>query len=234
MSYVFRPKDLLVKNLYIIFFLLLANVFGIAVTHYFDHTLYGLISLFNFDTERNIPTLYSSIALLVASGLLLFIAATRKKLKLFYLSWAGLSLIFFFLAIDEISSIHELLIDPARETFGATGLLYYAWVIPYGVGLLFFVFLYSRFLFRLPKEIMILFIVSGSIFVLGAIGFELIGGKTAEHGVSMDNSMLVSVLYTCEETLEMLGIALFIYTLLSYIVNHLDNVTVKIVNNQSA
>lgn len=231
MSYTFLPKDILKKNLYIILFLLFANIFGIAVNLYFDHTLYGLTSLFDFDTERNIPTLYSSIALIVSSLLLLFISVMHKQLKLSYLPWAGLSLIFFFLAIDEISSIHELLIDPARETFDATGLLYYAWVIPYGIGLLIFIATYSRFLFKPPKETMILFITSELIFVLGAIGFELIGGKTAEHGISTDNTMIISFFYTCEETLEMLGIAIFIYTLISYIVNDLENITVKIVKN---
>jgi hypothetical protein len=61
---------------------------------------------------------------------------------------------------------------------------------------------------------MILFFVSGSLFVLGAIGFELIGGQHADmYGT---NNITYEIITTCEELLEMLGIALFIYTLLSF------------------
>ena len=67
---------------------------------------------------------------------------------------------------------------------------------------------------------MIMFLISGSIFVLGAIGFELLGGRQADlYGT---NNVLYSIITTSEELLEMLGIAIFIYTLLTYIVNQFE------------
>jgi len=65
------PKEIFKKNLYLILFLLSANILGLIFKYYFDYdTAYGLIALFDFNTEKNIPTLYSSIALIIVSILL--------------------------------------------------------------------------------------------------------------------------------------------------------------------
>ena len=142
------PQAFFLKNLYLISFLLFANILGIVATYYFD-PVSGLVILFDFNSERNIPTLYSSIALIFSSILLAVIAFESKKLDRPHISWLGLSLIFLFLSIDEMASIHESLIFPVRNFFGTSGFLYYAWVIPYGVVLVFFIIAYSKFLFQL-------------------------------------------------------------------------------------
>ena len=203
------------------------NILGIISKYFFDHhTIYGLVPLFDFDTERNTPTMYSAIALIFASVLLLYIALTHKKLKLPYIMWLGLSVIFLFLSIDEVTKIHERLGDPTREAFNTSGLLFFGWMIPYGIALVIFIIAYSRFLFKLPKDTMILFLISGAVFISGAIGFEMLGGRQVElYGYS---NLLYSFYYTCEESLEMIGVALFIYALLSYIVNQLDSIKITI------
>ena len=197
---------------------MLANIIGIVSKFYFDHDyIYGLIPLFDFDGEMNIPTLYSSFALIIVSILLSVIALTYKRMDSSYLPWLGLAIIFLFLSIDETTAIHERLQKPVRETLNASGLLYFAWVIPYGIALTVFVIAYLKFLMSLPKNIMILFVVSGATFVSGALGFEMLGGMYVE--VYGGESLLYAFLYTCEEFLEMLGIVIFIYTLLTYIVS---------------
>jgi hypothetical protein len=73
---------------------------------------------------------------------------------------------------------------------------------------------------------MILFLVSGATFISGAIGFELFGGRHLElHG---NNNATYALFQTCEETLEMLGIALFIYTLLTYIVDQFGTLQITL------
>lgn len=73
---------------------------------------------------------------------------------------------------------------------------------------------------------MILFLVSGTTFISGAIGFEMLGGRQADlYGT---NNVLYSFYYTCEESLEMIGIAIFIYTLLSYMVNQFGDIKITI------
>ena len=89
--------------------------------------------------------------------------------------------------------IHERLRVPVRNSLGVSGLLYNAWVIPYGIALVVFVIAYLRFLMSLPKKIMILFIVSGATFVAGAIGFESLSGRQNElYGRNTFNYSLFS------------------------------------------
>jgi len=227
MSVYLSPQKILKINVSLILFLLSANLLGIISRFYFDHdTVYGLIELFDFNKEKNIPSLYSSIALVVVSVLLWSIAMIHKNIKLSYVMWLGLSLIFLFLAIDETSSIHERLGKPTRDVFKTSGLLYFAWVIPYGIALVVFIVGYAKFLFNLPRNTMILFIVSGATFVSGAIGFEMLGGRQAYlYGA---NNVLYSIYYTCEEFLEMIGIAIFIYTLLSYMVDQFGYIKITL------
>lgn len=228
MSISLYPKDIFKMNLSLIFLLMSANILGIVSKFYFDHDyVYGLIGLFDFDTEKNIPTFYSAIALLIASILLSLIAMANKKVKSSYIQWLGLSLIFLFLSIDEISSIHESLISTTRYALNTSGLLYYAWVIPYGTALGVFIIVYSKFLLKLPKNIMILFLISGITFVTGAIGFEMFGGRHVElYG---KNNIIYAFYYSIEESLEMFGIAIFIYTLLTYITNEFESIKIAIV-----
>jgi len=135
MSYHLFPKKIFKIILFLILFLVLANILGILYSFYMHpnvHTLsHGLILLFDLNQERNIPTLYSSIALVFASILLLWISIMHKNLKSPYKAWFVLSLIFLFLAIDETASIHERLTTPIRDALNTSGFLYDAWIIPY-------------------------------------------------------------------------------------------------------
>lgn len=225
------PKSILIKLLYVILFLLLANITGIVSKFYFNHgRLYGLVPLFDFNTEANIPTFYSSLALLSCSILLTFISLKHKRHGSSYIPWVGLSIIFLFLSIDEIAAIHESMNDSLQQILNASGLLYFAWIIPYGIALLLILGIYLKFLTNLPRKFLYLFMISGAIFVSGAIGIESVCGWYCEslgggHGL---DTLLYAVLYTCEEFLEMLGIVFFIYTLLLYIVTELNYSTISI------
>ncbi len=212
------PGKILVLLLSIIGFLLFANIMGLVSTYVFDHgRVYGLVELMDFDSEENIPTLYASLQLIVVSSLLSIIGAKHKSNGEIYVPWFVLAVIFLYLAVDETAQIHERLMVPVNTAFELTGLLYFAWVVPYGIGVLVFVIAFSRSLFRLPKKTIRRFILSWAIFVTGAIGFEMLGARHYEsYG---EGNVVFSLFYTCEELLEMLGIALFIYTLLTYVSN---------------
>lgn len=221
-----HAKNIFINLLYIIFILLFANVVGIVTKLYFGHgRIYGLFQLFDFNSEKNIPTLYSSFILITASILLSFIASTHKRLGSSYFYWLGLAIVFLFLSIDETVMIHEHLTVPVRQLLNTSGLFRYAWVIPYGIGLVMFVIIYLKFLISLPKTIMILFVVSGTTFVLGAMGFEMLGGWY--HGLYGRENLAYSFIYTCEEFFEMLGVAMFIYTLLLYITSQFKFLTIS-------
>lgn len=221
-----NAKKLLTFFLSMIALLLVANCFAIFSEHYLNYShIKTIIRLFNVDKEMNIPTLYSSCAMIVASLLLGLIAYIHVKQHDAYLAWAGLSGIFLFLALDEMTELHEMLVGPIRNSLNTSGILYFAWVIPYAALLLIFTLTYFKFLFRLPTRTRNLLILSGVIYVSGALGFELIGGKISQlHGI---NSLNYAVSYTIEETLEMLGIAFLIYTASSYIGEQFSDLTIN-------
>ncbi|RDV24235.1 hypothetical protein DXV75_14550 [Alteromonas aestuariivivens] len=227
MIFTFPPIKIFKLHITIIGLLLLANIAGIVIEHMLHiGALDHLVKLFNFNTESNVPTLFSSFMLIVCSIVLCFITVGSKKSNAAYLPWLGLSLIFLYLSIDEIYSIHERFTGLARMYFEPKGILYYTWVVPYALLLLIFVFTYSKFLLNLPRKIMGLFIFSGFIFVSGALGFELLGGK--QHDSMGKDNLLYSLFYTCEELLEMLGVAVFLYSLLLYIIEEFKSLNITV------
>lgn len=217
MTITLQPRQIFRNNLYLLLLLLAANLLGIFSKLYLDRDqVFGLIPLFDFNTEKNVPTLYSSIALLAASGLLAFVASKYRKINTSYIPWLGLSLIFLFLSIDEMASIHESAGRAIKRQFATSGALFYAWVIPYGIALVVFAAAYGKFIFNLPTASRNLFLASGIIYVSGAMGFEMLGGL--QFQISGTRNVIYALLYTCEELLEMLGVALFIYAILKHIV----------------
>jgi len=225
------PKTVLTKLLYVIFFLLFANILGVVTKINFgQETLRMLVLLFDFDTEVNIPSLYSSFALVISSILLMIIAINHRRKGSTQLYWFGLSLIFLFLSVDEIASVHERISLLIGQILDTSGIFYYAWTIPYGLALVVFVAIYTKFLIDLPRRIMFLFVFSGVTYVSGAIGFEMLGGRHAElYG---EANLIFCIYYTCEEFLEMLGIAFFIHALLSYMASEFQLLTITINDNK--
>jgi predicted permease len=117
---------------------------------------------------------------------------------------------------------------PMQKLFNTSGLLYYAWYIPYGVILLILIIVYAKFLFKLPKKVKSLFMLSGLIFVFGAIGLESISGFYDE--LIGQQNFEYCALYTIEELFEMCGVAIFIYALLLYISDEVEHLDIKIVS----
>ena len=91
--------------------------------------------------------------------------------------WGSLALLFLFLSVDESAGMHELFIIPLRNLLNATGIFYFAWVIP-ALGFLIFCFgFYWRFLFSLPRIISSRIVLAAFIF----IGVTIIG--FIKHGL---------------------------------------------------
>lgn len=183
--------------------------------------------LFDFDTEGNIPALYSTLSLGFCSLLLATIATFKKSVNCQYTKyWRALSFIFLFLAVDETCSFHEELIPILRGTFNTKGLLFFPWVIPAVILLVVFLIAFRGFIAHLPSRIRNLLLLAGTIYVGGAIGMESIGGYFAD--VQGFNTKAYWIASTVEELLEMLGIVVFIYGLLSYIKYYLEELHLSV------
>ncbi|MEG5033504.1 hypothetical protein [Microcoleus sp. AT3-D2] len=179
---------------------------------------------FNLDAEKNIPTLYSCLALLFSSLLLGVIAYAKNLDSDHYKNhWKILSFIFLFLSLDEAGSLHEKLIDPMRGLLNATGVFYFTWIVPIGFLVAIFLFSYSKFVLHLPVSTKKLFVAACAIYIGGAIGMEMIGGYIASTLGEWGLSYIIVV--NIEESLEMLGIVVFIHALVSYIKTYLGGVS---------
>ncbi len=114
----------------------------------------------------------------------------------------------------------ELLVPRARIFFHASGSCFAnAWVIPYGFALIIFLFFIFGPLMRLPAKTRNGFVLAGILFVTGALGFEMIDAGVKNPAVIpwMTESLASSIYILCEESLEMLGIALALRTCLRHL-----------------
>ena len=91
----------------------LTLIHSVVLFFYFylrDEELLGLVDIFDFDIEGNVPTLYSAGALLFCAALLWIIArSNREKAAGWRMYWLGLAVMFLFLAIDEGVGLREYL-----------------------------------------------------------------------------------------------------------------------------
>lgn len=203
----------------IAFYLAVQSITGKYVEAYFGteqpHILSEVVRLFNINRESSIPTWYASLLLFgcaVLLGLIAHVRALHQPGERRY--WRGLAVIFLFLSIDEASEIHERLTEPLQVMFNASGPLYFAWMIAYVPVVLLFGLVYLRFWLNLPPRTRKLFLLSGILYLGGAVGVEMIGANMwyQDGGTSLHYSAVGTV----EEFLEMLGAATLMYTLLTH------------------
>lgn len=155
-----------------------------------------LLQLFDLDEENNLPTWYSSFLLLNNAFLLALVARahdTQDKLQ-----WTLMSLGFFILSIDEVAGLHE--------TFNSA--IEMNWAIPGAILVLLIGAAFIPFLRRLRRGLAVMFVLSGTVFVSGAIIIELLSED-------MDSDSLGYMLAVAvEEGFEMFGAWLLLTTLL--------------------
>ena len=198
-------------------------------------------ALVDVGEEDNVPTWYSAVQLQLSSILLATIAiAKRRRRDGYALHWAILSSIFLYLSLDEVASQHEELSHGVIPSLGRdlldlnSGFFYQFWVVPGAIFTLIFLLAYLRFLAHLPSETRRLFVIAGTLFVLGALGAEMLQARVISSyemegwaNVGGLPKIAVGTLGSLEELLEMLGIVVFIYALLSYMSSHLPEVTLR-------
>ena len=218
------------------FLLVIASIAGQMAKHLSDQPdLYNFVWFFYLDYENNLPSVYSFL-LLLATGLLLAVIALLERVNSGSIKWQWilLSLGFFFMAADEVLSFHERLNLPVRRLLGTEhyGVFYYAWVIPAIFVTLIAAALLSKFVTRLPAKTRFHVIISAILFLGGAIGLELVGGRYAElHG---DDNLTYSMIVALEESLEMAGVITLIWALLSYMGNRYKEVLIHIATERNS
>lgn len=178
---------------------------------------FELVRLFNLGDEQNIPTWYTSASLLLCAMFLAYITVARKKLGLSYIAhWGALSAIFLYLSIDSVATIHDRTIErPLIELLHPRGFVHFPWVIPGIIVVILLAVLYSRFLFHLPVKTRFLFIIAAAAYIGGGLILEMVSAYLMDYYVQ--DILLRGFVATLQEFLEMAGVIIFIYALLSYI-----------------
>ena len=170
------------------------------------------LAAFDLNDEGTVSAWYSSMLLLCSSGLLAIIAAARKADR-FGRHWRWLSFIFLYLSLDEALAIHEDA-DLAQAVLDKSSFIYGdAWVFVGAAFAAIVAFSFRKFLLALPHKIRNGMLRAGAIYVGGAVGLEVVGSY---FDALWGKETLVRVaVITLEEGLEMVGVILFIATLLS-------------------
>lgn len=190
-----------------------------------------LVRLFHVGYEGNITSWISSMLLLISAVLLAVIAIGKRQLGGPYMRhWSVLALIFVYLSMDEAARIHELTMYPLRSAFDPTGVFYYAWVIVAIPLVLLFAVSYLGFLRALPRSTRILFVIAGLLFVIGAIGMDMLGGLFITSDLARGQT-IATLIQIIEEFLENMGIVIFIVALVSYLrySNDMNSIVLEIV-----
>ena len=158
--------------------------------------------------------------------------AKKQQGDTYALHWGSLAGLFLFMSIDETARIHETAGTTLGDAlvnftgFTASGLFHYTWLVP-GIALVLIVlFAYLKFLANLPRSTLLFFLLAGGLFVGGSIGTEMVESLFAFEVEESENQIskapystqrTFAAIVAIEEFLEMLGVVVFIYALLSYI-----------------
>jgi hypothetical protein len=224
----FSTRKTALTLLVVVLFLTFASLAGQFSKHVLGHDhLRGFVSLFNVNTEGNIPTWYTSFSILLCAVLLFMIARARKIAGDRYsIYWMILALIFLYISVDEGAGVHDAL-DFSLPSIGyINSAPRYIRMLPVAILLIIFGLIYLKFLFYLPARTRLLFIVAGTLFVGGAFGMGFVMERYGtRHGW---NNMTLEILAAIEEFLEMIGIVVFIYALMSYMEAHVKDIRVRI------
>jgi hypothetical protein len=164
------------------------------------------------------PAGFSFLILLLTSSLLAFVCFTTR-IKTNKKFWFVLSFIFLFLACDELMEIHENISKYIKRNYiSSVGGSDFVWVLPYGIFAVVVGVFFLKFVLSLPKKIRNLILISGFTYVGCALGIDYIQGIIERYIETENlNHFYYKIFTIIEEPGEMLGIILFIYALLNYI-----------------
>jgi hypothetical protein len=195
-----------------------------------EHKLAKLMNRFDINYEPSVPAWYSSCALLASSALLALtgMAKMQQRDRLFK-HWLVLSVIFLGLSMDEAARFHEMIHTAVISQIELDGILTFPWVVPAMMFVAAVGICYIPFLRQIDRRTAKLFLAAGAIYVMGAVGMEIIAGPVVEkYGMPSTPHMICEAI---EETLEMLGIVVFIYALLDHLARCVRPIRLQMISN---
>ncbi len=166
------------------------------------------VAIFNPDWEQTIPAWFSSCLMLMIAAACALVARDRRRDGGGYARrWMALVPIFLYLSADESVALHERVGTLIKHVVHTSGIFTFAWVIPALAVLVVLAVVYFPFVRALPRGVRGLVALSGSLYVGGALGMEMVGGVIKTRYGAGD---LYFTAVTIEEFLEMVGLVTFL------------------------
>jgi hypothetical protein len=223
---------------FVVSLLVIAGTFANWVIYHWAQTpeapVARLFRRLDLGHEPSLPNFYSSLALLLCAVLLFVVfrlSRTRRARDAFY--WLALAAIFLCMSIDEAILIHEMFNSVLQHLVDASGVLFLPWIIVGAAGAIVTGLLFLPFLLRLPRITAAIFIISGILFVSGAVGMEMVAALIFDSAGSEEagvRELSHTFAQAFEEALEMLSIVLFMYGILDYISNESDGIKIEFID----
>ena len=199
-----------------------------AHRHVHHSHLSRVTNLFRLDTEYNLASWYSSLALMLCALVLALIAEARRRAGHEHARrWWGLAIIFFVLSLDEAMGLHELLNTVLQPLRGLSSMLYFPWVLPELAFAVVVFLIYWPLLRTLRQSIRIRILLAGCVYVFGAAGMEMISGWV----LTRHSNLIIwyDAAASIEEILEMLGVLLFFDAITEYLVETISRVDIRLI-----
>lgn len=177
-------------------------------------TINLFLAKFHLDSENSVAAWFSSLLLTFVAAGWLVLAGVKYRNVGERMPWRLMLLaaVFVLLSCDETASLHELLIAPVRNGLGVGGILHLAWIIPAMGFLMVLGLVVWPLYFQVSPTLRRGAIIAGMLFVGGAIGAEMVGGKMISEGDYGSFAYILTI--TFEEGLEIVGL-LFMLTTMS-------------------
>lgn len=179
-----------------------------------NYWVFELSNRLDLDDEESVPTWLSQFLLLGLSAMT-FLVAYLEKARIKKITWSTIGVVALIFSIDEVATLHEYVLTFLHaNAFGNTPstLLKNGWILALPFILVSAITL-AFFIYRtMPRRTFGLFVLSGGVFLFGAVGIELV-----TNAIHFSDFMNQGVLVAAEEGGEMLGVALAIFTTADYL-----------------
>ncbi len=162
----------------------------------------------------------------VATLLLVVGFRTHQVSRRVWIGWIALSLVFFYLAADDIAQIHEQL--GGNGSFGHKlnehlhlTFIRFDWVIPFAIGMLILLPLFVPLFLRMPQRTFLFVVIVGLMLSTCQLGLETwVANYTKRHNVDTLNYHWESLIE--DGPMKQWGLILFVYGLLLHFRDYVE------------
>jgi hypothetical protein len=212
-----KQKGFCYVQIAVVSIILILGLVSYLITYFTGHGgLLGLLPRLDVSSEISICNYFSSLNLILASFFLYLIYLNEKanQFKGFNY-WLLLSIIFLIMSIDESVGFSEILygVQEKIENRGTISeavdvMSIFRITIVAALAIIFF-----PFIKLLKKQIFRNFFIAGFVYLMGSVGFDIIGSVMLHSGIVEINDLLNLIRRLFEEGFEMFGIVIFNCTL---------------------